>query len=150
MYKFLVSLAYACLPYSVVRALADKIFPYKVSYIWEKKDLDFDVKGGEIGDYEFSLFSQNGEDGIIKYIFSKIGYKSKTFLEFGFGVVENNSLRLVLKEGFNGLYIDGNKNAVDLFNEKITSFGIEGVKAVKSFLIIDNLEKNNTCEWIKR
>lgn len=141
MYDILVRLAYAFLPRTVVRAIADRVFPYKVNYIWSKNDLDIDVDEDDVSCCEYSLFSQNGEDGIIKYIFSKIGYRSKIFLEFGFGVIENNSLRLVLKEGFNGLYIDANKKTIDLFNNKINSFGVEGVKAVDCFLTIDNIEE---------
>ena len=33
--------------------------------------------------YEYSIFSQNGEDGILSFIFETIGVKFATFAEFG-------------------------------------------------------------------
>jgi len=33
--------------------------------------------------YELRVYSQNGEDGILLYIFSKIGVTNRTFVEFG-------------------------------------------------------------------
>jgi hypothetical protein len=149
MYSYLVKFAYVVLPYTLVRAIAAQVFPYKVNHVWNKKDLITENRVENIGDSDESLYSQNGEDGVIRYIFSKIGFQSKTFLEFGFSVLENNSLRLVLKEGFNGLYIDGNKEAVDLFNKKIRSFGIEGVRAIECFLSVENLEETILVNGLK-
>ena len=40
----------------------------------------------DIGDTEFKIYSQWGEDGIIQYLINKIPIKSKVFIEFG---VEN-------------------------------------------------------------
>jgi hypothetical protein len=57
--------------------------------------------------YEYQVFSQNGEDGIISEIFNRIGVTNKYFIEFG---VENglecNSTNLLYK-GWNGLWIEG-------------------------------------------
>ena len=39
--------------------------------------------------YEYSFLSQNGEDGIIKYLFSEIGFESKFFV---------NSINLIIYE----------------------------------------------------
>jgi len=90
--------------------------------------------------YEYSLFSQNGEDGILRYLFSEIGFRSKLFLEFGFGVSENNSFRLVLSEGFGGMFIDGSASTVRLFNSAARKFGLTNVKAIHIFLNLGNLE----------
>lgn len=90
--------------------------------------------------YEYSLFSQNGEDGILRYLFSEIGFRFKFFLEFGFNVTQNNSLRLMLKERFGGVFIDGSELSVKQFNEAAQSFGISNVKAINKFLNLENLE----------
>ena len=90
--------------------------------------------------YEYSLFSQNGEDGIIRYLFSEIGFSSKTFLEFGFGITENNTLRLVLKEGFSGVFIDGARSSVKAFNKAMQKTGVANVKAIQQFLNLENLK----------
>lgn len=63
-----------------------------------------------INKYEKKLYSQNGEDGIINYIFKVIKTKTNKFVEFGFGMRENNSINLIINQGFEGLYIDGNKD----------------------------------------
>ena len=60
----------------------------------------------EIKKYEKKIFSQNGEDGVIDYIFSNIGMTNKIFVEFGFGMNENNSRNLIENHGFSGLFID--------------------------------------------
>ena len=89
--------------------------------------------------YEYSLYSQNGEDGIIRYLFSEIGVSSKMLLEFGFGVTENNSLRLILKEGWSGVLIDGSGASVRAFNKAIKKIGAGRVKGVQQFLDLENL-----------
>lgn len=93
-----------------------------------------------VENYEFSLFSQNGEDGLLRYLYSEIGFRSRLFLEFGFGVIENNSLRLILKENFGGVFIDAYDLPVIEFNEAAQSFGIQNVVAINTFLALENLE----------
>lgn len=97
-----------------------------------------DKKGLE--KYEYSLFSQNGEDGILRYLFSQTGFHSRQFLEFGFGVSENNSLRLILKENFGGVFIDGSQTTVRYFNDLSQRCGLTNVKAIQKFLDLENLQ----------
>ncbi|HPZ14622.1 MAG TPA: hypothetical protein PLK04_10345 [Bacillota bacterium] len=109
----------------------------------EPKTWPADPAGGGVGfdRYEYSLFSQNGEDGILRYLFSEIGFGSRQFLEFGFEGTENNSLRLVLKENFSGLFIDGSKLCVDQFNKAARASGVTRARALCAFLTVDNLEE---------
>lgn len=90
--------------------------------------------------FEYSLFSQNGEDGILRYLFSEIGFGSRFFLEFGFSVLQNNSLRLILKEQYSGVFIDGSELSVKQFNEAVLLSGTSNVQAITRFLDLDNLE----------
>jgi len=120
------------------------LFP--IHLLWKRKDLSDQeflkqkkVNKRGLEAYEYSLFSQNGEDGIIRYLFSEIGVSSKTFLEFGFGVVQNNSLRLILKEGWGGVLIDGFGTSVKALNKAIQKTGIRNVKAIQRFLDLQNL-----------
>jgi len=54
--------------------------------------------------YEYQVYSQNGEDGIIQEIFEKIGTTNKFFVEFGVeSSLECNSLFL-LSQGWTGVY----------------------------------------------
>ena len=52
--------------------------------------------------------SQNGEDGIIEYIFNKLNIKDGNFLEFGAwdGKLYSNCLKLI-HEGWSGIFIEG-------------------------------------------
>lgn len=127
----------------LIRGFIPKYFTNEnVLRIWNKKDIeDWPKQSTEgIKKYEYSVFSQNGEDGILRYIYSEIGFKSKVFLEFGFGTTENNSLRLMLKEGFGGVFIDGSDQTVDSFNKSAKTLNINNVQAISRFLTLKNLK----------
>lgn len=113
--------------------------------VWKREDppqwpLPAKYQKQDLERYEYSLSSQNGEDGILRHLFDEIGFRSKRFLEFGFGATENNSLRLVMKEGFGGVFIDGSDVAVASFNEAARAVGVTNVNAIKAFLTLENLE----------
>lgn len=62
-----------------------------------------------IHDWETKIWSQNGEDGILLNLFSRIGASSRRFLEFGCGTgLECNSANLALGFGWSGLLLDAN------------------------------------------
>jgi len=139
--------------YRVRRAkkwLKRKLVPFrlragKVIAKWQRPDIRrfprrslADVPG--LARYEYSWLSQNGEDGIIRYLFDAIGFESRWFVEFGFGAVQCNGLRLMMKEDFNGLLMDGSAENVEFFEFAARKLGIERVKAVQAFITIDNLE----------
>lgn len=66
-----------------------------------------------IHDWEVSIWSQNGEDGILLNLFSRIGATSRRFLEFGCGTgLECNSANLALGFGWSGLLLDANPTHV--------------------------------------
>jgi hypothetical protein len=90
--------------------------------------------------YEYSLLSQNGEDGILRFLFSEVGFDSRYFVEFGFGAQQCNSLRLILHENFKGLLMDGSRENCDFFDIAAAKRGISGVEAVCTFLDRENLE----------
>ena len=68
----------------------------------------FSDKLDKINYYEYKITSQNNEDGIIEYIFSKVS-NNKFFVELGFDFFECNSLNLI-KKGWNGILIDANED----------------------------------------
>jgi hypothetical protein len=134
-----------------LRPVAKRLFPMiQVKYeIWERTEprhwpLSELIGKQGIERYEYSLFSQNGEDGILRYLFSEIGFRSRLFLESGFGLTESNSLRLMLKEDFGGIFIDRSESSVKKFNDAAQSFGITNVKAIHAFLTLENLESTIT------
>ena len=57
---------------------------------------------------EFRVFSQNGEDGILLYIFSLIGATSQRCIEICAGDgIECNTANLIVNHGWRGLLFDG-------------------------------------------
>ena len=66
-----------------------------------------------LSDVEFRCRSQNGEDGILLYIFSLIGTTSKRLVEIGAGDgLECNAANLIINHGWQGLLIDGDPGSV--------------------------------------
>ena len=61
----------------------------------------------DINSHEKKIYSQNGEDGILEFIFSKIGTTNKFSVEFGVGNgFECNTVYLLEKKGWSGLMMD--------------------------------------------
>ncbi len=61
----------------------------------------------DINLHEKKIYSQNGEDGILEYIFSEIGTTNKFSVEFGVGNgFECNTVYLLEKKGWDGLMMD--------------------------------------------
>jgi hypothetical protein len=78
---------------------------------------DLAVRGGPLPDFadvEFRCNSQNGEDGILLYIFSLIGTTNRKALEICAGDgIECNTANLILNHGFRGLLFDGGTEAIE-------------------------------------
>ncbi|MFN2462224.1 MAG: hypothetical protein ABR591_16345, partial [Candidatus Velthaea sp.] len=63
--------------------------------------------------WEASVYSQNGEDGIIMHLFSCIGTTDRRFVEFGVGNgVECNTANLSINFGWTGLLMDADPGSV--------------------------------------
>jgi hypothetical protein len=59
---------------------------------------------------EFRCFSQNGEDGILLYLFSLIGTTNKRVVEICAGNgIECNAANLIINQGWIGLLVDGSE-----------------------------------------
>ena len=69
----------------------------------------------KFADVGFRAYSQTDEDGIILFLFSVIGTTNRIFVEVGAGDgIECNCANLAINWGWHGLFIDGNKDNVDL------------------------------------
>lgn len=88
-----------------------------------------------INKYEKSVFSQNGEDGVIEYIFKNIGFSNKVFVEFGFHMHQNNSKNLIKEQNFKGLFIDSN---IPNFYKNKT---VDGIHYHESWITKNNINK---------
>jgi hypothetical protein len=66
---------------------------------------------GRLEPYGYRSFSQNDEDGIIEEIFRRIGIEHRTFVEFGVQDGMENNSRLLLYQGWRGLWIEADSKA---------------------------------------
>jgi hypothetical protein len=65
-------------------------------------------------DVEFRAFSQNGEDGILLYLFSLIATTNKRAVEICAGDgIQCNTANLIVNHGWNALLIDGDEGNVN-------------------------------------
>ena len=93
-----------------------------------------------IEDAELKIFSQNGEDGIIDFLVTKLNIKKPSFVEIGIGDYSEANTRLLYEMYYGeGLVIDINKN----LKEKVSS----NVSIWRGNLNV--LEKSITSENIK-
>lgn len=135
--------------------IPERVRARKVERRWRRKDRsDWPPADAEPGDpldqFEYSLLSQNGEDGILRYLFSRSGFESRWFVEFGFGAHQCNSLRLMLHENFSGLLMDGSAENCRLFNISAERLGISAVKALQAFLTRDELDPLISSQGVPR
>ena len=71
-----------------------------------------------IEDAELKIFSQNGEDGIIDFLVTKLNIKKPSFVEIGIGDYSEANTRLLYEMYYGeGLVVDINKN----LKEKVSS-----------------------------
>lgn len=57
--------------------------------------------------HEAQINSQNGEDGILREIFRRIGAKDNVFVEIGVGDGRENNTSFLIAQGWTGYWIDG-------------------------------------------
>lgn len=65
-----------------------------------------------LSSYEARVFSQNGEDGVIAELVTRLGADSHTFVEFGIGAgEEGNCVLLADVFGWSGVFLEGDPEA---------------------------------------
>jgi hypothetical protein len=113
-----------------------------------------DLPVGDLSLFEMRAHSQNGEDGILRIIFHKIGVTNKYCVEFGVGDgTECNTRRLVRKEGWSHLHMDCRERPPrGVHREMITAENIQrlfvkyGVPKQFDLLSID-IDSNDYWVW---
>ncbi len=91
--------------------------------------------------FEYEIFSQCGEDGIINEIFNRIGLTNRYFVEFGAGNgIQNNSAALILRNWY-GLWIDADpKNAEIIQNKYKQVINRRQLTFLQAFITTENIE----------
>jgi hypothetical protein len=62
--------------------------------------------------FEFQIFSQNGEDGIIAEIFRRVGSESRCFVECAAGEGVENNTAFLLRQGWRGVWMEADPRCV--------------------------------------
>jgi hypothetical protein len=93
------------------------------------------------GSWEFSAFSQNGEDGIIDYLLQHVRDRNRYFIEIGVeDGLECNSAWLAIARKFNGLMIEG--NAAKCRRAAALYFQVNlGVECLSAFVTKQNISQ---------
>lgn len=91
--------------------------------------------------WEFSAFSQNGEDGIIDFLITKLLISNKYFIEIGTSNgLANNTAYLALVKKFSGIMVEGSR-----LHSKNTRFIYKifnkGVLSLNSFVTLENIKE---------
>lgn len=87
---------------------------------------------------EFSVFSQNGEDGVLLSLFNEINFESYTAVEFGIGDGrECNTANLILNYGLRTLLLEGDKFKAKSAQKYYKDYP---VSVVNQFLTRDNID----------
>ncbi len=111
---------------------------YINKYLWANPKYSDPKK---LNQYEYQVYSQNGEDGIIQEIFKRIGTTNKFFFEFG---VDNNiecNTLLLLIQGWKGCWLDGDIKQVNFMKKKFQQLISEKKLEVKqAFITAENIE----------
>lgn len=89
--------------------------------------------------WEFSGFSQNGEDGIIEVLRRQLRSPNRDFLEIGSANgVENNSAWLAVAERYHGLMIEGNPRLVERAQRNVVVYSI-GTRCQSMFVTLETV-----------
>ena len=91
--------------------------------------------------WEFSGFSQNGEDGILDILRKQLSSSNRYFIEIGSSDgIENNSAWLVVAEKYNGIMIEGNPKLVEHANQVVAGYSI-GAECHNIFVTRENVQE---------
>ncbi len=91
--------------------------------------------------WEFSAFSQNGEDGIIDFLCDRILAPNYYFIEIGSSYgIDNNTAWLAIGKKYNGIMIEGNKTAFTQSARLFQSLNI-GVECINMFVTRRNIQE---------
>lgn len=101
--------------------------------------LNKQITSDNIQDYDFRVFSQWGDDGIIQYIVDKIKNITPVFIEFGVeNYTEANTRFLLMNNNWKGLIMDGSEENMD-FVRKSPLFWQYDLTAKTAFITAENI-----------
>lgn len=96
-------------------------------------------------DYKNNVYSQNGEDGIIEFIFNRMNIKNGNFIEFGAwdGIYFSNTYKLV-NEGWSGIYIESDENKFKDLEKNLKNYN--NITLINSIVAFNNNKLDNIID----
>jgi hypothetical protein len=88
--------------------------------------------------HAFQVCSQNGEDGIIREIFRRIGTTNRIFAEVGIGDGGENNSAFLLSQGWTGFWVDGSREFLSELEKRDDLRNC--VRGAASFVTKENIE----------
>ena len=102
-------------------------------------NINSDKNFKKINDYEFKVYSQFGEDGIIQFLINNIKITNKSFIEFGVENYEEANTRFLLENNnWSGLIIDSSSQHISHIKNQNYYWKYD-LTAVNSFITPDNI-----------
>lgn len=99
-----------------------------------------DLKSDTLASFEFKVFSQWGEDGIIEMLVSRLNIESRTFIEFGVeDFLESNCRFLMVNRNWSGFVIDGSKRNINRIRNSYYYWKYD-IVAWNAFVDAENIE----------
>jgi hypothetical protein len=103
--------------------------------------LNENKRSTRLQDYEFKVFSQWGEDGILQYLTRRVPMVNKTFIEFGVeDFFESNCRYLMVKDNWQGFVIDGSASNIARL-QAAPFYWQHQLDAVNAFVTRDNINE---------
>jgi hypothetical protein len=100
-----------------------------------------DKKFVKLSDYEYKIFSQWGEDGIINFLIQEISINNKTFIEFGVeDFSESNCKFLLMNSDWSGFVIDSSVKNINRLKSS-HYFWKYNLQALCAFIDKDNINE---------
>ena len=94
-----------------------------------------------LNDYEFKVFSQWGEDGIIQHLINSLEIKNKTFIEFGVEeFTESNCRFLMMKDNWRGFIVDGSLSHINSIKQSYFYWRYD-LNAYHAFITKNNINE---------
>jgi hypothetical protein len=93
---------------STITAINERLDEVKINQGTILSALNESKTSRRLRDYEFKVFSQLGEDGILQHLIKCVKIENKTFVEFGVeDFFESNCRFLLMKDNWQGFVLDG-------------------------------------------
>ncbi len=126
---------------SIIMNLNERLDELKINQGRILATLNESKNSSDLGDYEFKIFSQWGEDGIIQHLINSVEIKNQTFIEFGVeSFIESNCRFLLMKNNWSGFVIDGSTDHIQTLKNSYYYWKHQ-INAIPAFITRENINE---------